>query len=289
MEVITTAAQALVGTFPKRHACNHPLVALTPLVGVLPLVWGCQLRDGIQALVIGRVRGQPLTLRRGAAAFGPGHVGGIALLVFQDTDHVNHVARIEGVTRQIFGPQRIGLQLLVTTVRSHIARGDRLRHLARHLARTRYTLALQHRAQHAGSQHAQTGVLLAGGALCAVACRDVANLMAYHPGQISLAVHVGHDAARHIHIAPGQREGVDGGRVEHGEVPLQLLAVRLGRQALTQSVDIGLHRRVVVDAVLLQHLLVALGAFSDFAPFIHHRSLGLAANRVNHGGAAPGQ
>ena len=61
--------------------------------------------------------------------------------------------------------------------------------------------------------------------LRAVARGDVADLVAQHASQFGLAVQVGHQAARDVDVAAGQREGVDLGAVEHGEAPLQLRAV----------------------------------------------------------------
>jgi len=100
-----------------------------------------------------------------------------------------------------------------------------LRHLTGQPPGAAHTLALQHHTQHAGRQHAQASVLLTGGALGAVAGRDMADFMAHHPRQLGLVLQVGHDAARHIDIAAGQRKGVDLGAVEHREMPWQLLAV----------------------------------------------------------------
>jgi hypothetical protein len=159
------------------------------------------LGDGVKALVVGRMRSQPVALCRRAAAFGAGHIGGEALLVFQYADHINHVARIKGVARQVFGTQRIGLQLLVAPVGCDIARSHGLRHLPGHLSGAADAPGLQDRPQHTGSKNPQARVLLAGSALRAVTGGHVANFMTYHPGQVGLAVHVSHDPAGHIDIA----------------------------------------------------------------------------------------
>ena len=129
------------------------------------------------------------------------------------------------VARQVLGAQLVGLQFLFAAVGRQPARGDALRHLAGRAGGAADTLALEHRAQHRGRQHAEPGVLLARGALRAVARGDMANLVANDTGQFGLAVKVGHESARDVDITAGQREGVDLVAVEHGEGPRQLTAV----------------------------------------------------------------
>jgi hypothetical protein len=114
-----------------------------------------------------------------------------------------------------------------------------------------------------------------------VARGDVADLVAHHAGELGLAVEVGHDPARHVHVAAGQRERVDLGRVEHREGPLQVGAVRLLREPLAEVVDVRLQARVGVGAVFLEHLLVRLGALGDLGLLVHHRALGLAGDGID--------
>ena len=179
-------------------------------------------------------------MRRGGAPGCTGLVGGKVLLTLQGTNHVDHVARVVSAARQILCAQTVGLQLLIAPVGGDVARRCRLRHVAGQLPGTCQPLAFQHGTQYRGRQHTQARILLARGALGTMAGGDVANLMAHHAGQFSLTLQIGHDAARHIHITAWQREGIDLGAVQQGEVPLQLVAVRQLGQALTQVVDVSL-------------------------------------------------
>ena len=289
MVKIAAPCEALLGAVAIGQTRHHFEVTGAALVVVIALVLRRQLRDGLQALVIGGVRRQPVALLGSRAAFGGSQVGGKALLVFQHRDHVNHVAGVVVGARQIFRTQPVGLQLLVAAIGCDVARRHVLRHPPRQLTGPRYAVGFCHHTQDAGRKHTQPRRLLTGGALRTVAGGDVANLMPHDTGQIGLAFHVGHDAARHIHIAAGQRKGIDLGAVQHREMPLQLLAVRLRRQTLAQVVDIGLHRLAAVSAVLLQHPLVRLGPFGDFGLLGHHRALTLARDRIHRGGAAGGE
>ena len=125
--------------------------------------------------------------------------------------------------------------------------------------------------------------LLAGGALRTVPRGDVADLVAHDARQVGFAFHVGHDAARDVHIAAGQREGVDVRRVEHREVPVELRAVRGLRQPLAEFVDVGLHLRIVVFAELSEDLRMRFRPFGDFAFLVHDRALVLAGDGVFDG------
>ena len=185
--------------------------------------------------------------------------------------------------RQVLGTEPIGLQLLLATVRSDVARRCCLRRFTHDLAHATSTLALQNRAQYRRSQHAQPGVLLARGALRTMACRDVADLVADHAGQVGLTLHVRHDAARHVHIPARQRKGVDLRAVEHGEVPLQLAAMRQAGQALAQCVDIRLHRRVVDHRVFLQDFPVLLDSQRHLGGLAQHTAFLLPGDRIANG------
>ena len=57
-----------------------------------------------------------------------------------------------------------------------------------------------------------------------VARRDVTDLVAEHAGKLRLVVEKRQDAARHVDVAAGKREGVDRGLVHDREVPRQLRA-----------------------------------------------------------------
>ena len=279
----------LVRPLAKRHAVDGLQVAGAAFVVVSAGVLGGLLGDHLQALVVARVRGQPAVLRRGGAPLGPGLVGGKTLLIFQGGDDIDHGARVVGAARQVLGAELVGLQLLLAAIRGHVTRRHGLRHLADRLPGARHALTLQHCAQQGGRQHAQAGVLLAGGALGTVARRHMPNFMADDPRQFGLTLHVRHDAARHIYIATGQRKGVDLRAVQHREVPLQLLAVRQLGQPLADAIHIGLQLGVFHHAVLLQHLGVRLAAFLHLVGLAHDRALGLARHRVQHRTATAGQ
>ena len=145
--------------------------------------------------------------------------------------------------------------------------------------------AFEHGPEDGGRQHAEPGGLRARRALGAVACRHMADLVADHAGEVGLAVHVGHQPARHVDVAAGQGEGVDLRAVDDGEVPVELRPVRVARQALADLVDVGLQPGVLDLAVLRQHLLVLLAAGRDLAALVHHRALDLARHRIFDGRA----
>ena len=126
MVKVAPTGQPLLGTIAKGHAGKHLEVAGTPLVFKISLVLSRQLRNGLQTLVVGGVRGQPIPLPWRGAPLGLRQIGGEPFLVFEYIDHIDHVARIEACARQIFSPQPVGLQLLVAPVRSDETRRHRL-------------------------------------------------------------------------------------------------------------------------------------------------------------------
>ena len=227
MVKIAAAHQALIRALAKSDALYQLEVTLVAVVHVPGALAKLRrpLRDLLQALVVGGVRGQPTACRGGRLALGLGLVCGKALLVLEHGDHLHHVLRVVMVACQVFSAQAIGLQLLVAPVGGDIAGSHSLRHLVGELPGAAQALTFQHCAQHIGGKHTQTGMLLAGSALRAVAGGDVADFVAHDAGQIGLALHIGHDAARHIDVATGQGKGVDLRAVQHGEMPLQIGAV----------------------------------------------------------------
>ena len=277
---------ALLAAVAEGHAFNGLQVAPAGVVTVLARILGGVGLDVGQALVVGRVRGEPARRRRLRPALGLGGLGGKRFLVLEHLDHVDHVLRVVAVARQVLGAELVGLRFLVAAVRGDVAGRGRLRDLAREVGRAAHARAFEHRAKHRGGQHADAGALLAGGALRTVAGGHVADLVADHAGQLGLAVEVGHDPARHVDIAAGQREGVDLRAVEHGEGPLEVGPVRLRGQALAELVHVGLQLCVGVGAVFLQHPLVGFLAFGDLVLLAHDRALGLAGDGVDDVGAA---
>ena len=141
----------------------------------------------------------------------------------------------------------------------------------------------------ARGQHAQTGGLLTGGTLGAMARCHVPDLVPDHARQLSFAVQVGQDPARDVDIAARQGEGVDLRAVQDGECPCQVRPVGLGRQALADLVDVGLQGGGVVHALLADHLLMGLGALGDLIGLVHHRALGFAGHGVDDQAAAAGE
>ena len=285
---ILAAHHALLGAVAVDHAADRVEVALAAIVAVAARcarVASGDVADAGQPLIVARVRGQPVATLARLAAGGAGLVGGKLLLHLQHRDHVDHVLRVVAVAHQVFGAQLVGLQFLVAAVAGDVAGRRTLRRLPGQLAGTAHTVGLGHRAQHAGGQHADAGGGLAGGAGGAVAGGHMTDFMADHACQVGLAFHVGHDAARHIDIAAGQREGVDLGAVEHGEGPLQVGAMRFVGQLLAQIVDVGLQFCVLDRAVLLQHTGMGLAPFGDLGLLVHHAQFALAGHRVGDAGA----
>ena len=273
---LAAASETLFAAFAKGHAVYRLQVAVATVVAIAALMAGGDLPDVGQPLVVAGVRGQPAGRLRRRPAGGACVVGGELFLALQHADHVDHVLRVVAVARQVFGAELVGLQFLVATVVGHVARGRGLRDLAGGLCRAADAAAFEYRAEHGGRQHAQAGALLPRGALGAMARRDMADLVADDTGKFGLAVQIRHDAARDVDVTAGQCKRVDLGAVEHRERPLQVGAVRLRRQLLPDTVDVGLQPHVAHRAVVGQDLLVCLAAFGDFFLLAHHRAFGAA-------------
>ena len=112
---------------------------------------------------------------------------------------------------------------------------------------------------------------------------DVADLVAEHAGHLGLGVEVREQPARDVDVAARQRERVDVGLVDDGEVPRQVRPLRRGGQPHPHAGHVLLQRRVVVHAHLGAELLVGLAADADLLALAHERELALAGHRV--GGA----
>src|SRR6185436_21173689 len=92
-------------------------------------------------------------------------------------------------------------------------------------------------------------------------------------------------------VAAGQREGVDGGVVDDGEVPGQVGALGARGELAAESLDVALQLAVVVKTELLHHLLVVLTAESDLLVlavevelFVASRGVGGASDYHHQGG-----
>jgi len=83
----------------------------------------------------------------------------VGVLGFQRWHHVDHVARVVAAAREVFGAQGLGLQFLVAAVVGDVAGRHALRHVLADIGRAADALAFQHRAEQAGGQHAEAGVL----------------------------------------------------------------------------------------------------------------------------------
>ena len=132
-----------------------------------------------------------------------------------------------------------------------------------------------------GETEAEPEELLLGDALGGVAVRDVADLVPQHARQLRLGVQVREDAARHVDVAARHGERVHRGIIEHGEVPRQVRQVRGPRDLLAHTLDVGLERRIVVPAVLLEDRLVALLADLQLLRRAHQRDLPPPGHRVD--------
>ena len=136
--------------------------------------------------------------------------------------------------------------------------------------------------RHENGGDGQTDVGGLRGALLAhaVARRDVADFMSHHGGQFRLAVEIGHDAARDVDITAGQREGVDFGRIQHGEAIVQAGAMALLGEPLPDAVDVILQRFRFENLILLFDLFISLAANGDFLVFRHHHKIVLSGDRI---------
>ena len=286
MVEIAAPRHALRGALAECNAVHHLQVAIPTFIGVagLGLVPVCNLRDFAQALLDARVRCQPIrsALPR-CAAFGARLVCGETLLTLEHFNHIDHVVRIVVEAAEIFRAELVRLRFLSTTVFCDIAGRHALRSLRCRVGSPSHTPAFERDTKQGCGDHADARRLLAGRALRTVARGDVADLMTDDTGQIGFAIHIGHDAARDIHVAAGQCEGIHVRRIEHREVPVQLRAVRGLRQALADVVDIGLHRRILVFAEFSQDLGMRFRPFCHLAFLVHDRALVLAGDGVFDG------
>ena len=181
---------------------------------------------------------------------------------------------------EIFGAELVRLRFLAAAVFRDIAGGDSLRGLRCRIGGASHSLALEHHAKDCSGHDADAGALLARGALRAVPRRDVPDLMSDDTRQVGLAIHVSHDAARDIHVAAGQCEGIDVGAVENREVPVKLGPMRGLGEALADFVDVGLDLRILVFTELREDLRVRLRAFGHLGALVHDRALFFSGDGV---------
>ncbi|MEI2650854.1 MAG: hypothetical protein V9G12_01530 [Microthrixaceae bacterium] len=96
---VATARDTLLPALAERHALDGLLVTRPPVVGVIALVLRGDALDVGQALIVAGVRRQPVGAAGSGASFGLGLFGGIAFLVLEHRDHVDHVLRVVLVAR----------------------------------------------------------------------------------------------------------------------------------------------------------------------------------------------
>jgi hypothetical protein len=95
----------------------------------------------------------------------------------------------------------------------------------------------------------------------------VTDFVPEHCRQLSLGVEIAEQPAGDVDVAARQREGVDFVAVEDGEVECQVGQMTDSRKTLPYLADKRLQLRVVVDAVILQGLLVCLQAQTQLLIF----------------------
>ena len=234
---VAPAHDALLARVAEAHAFDGLLVALALVVAELALVFGGDGGDVGQALVVAGVGGQPVVVGRGGLARGARLVGRIALLALEHGDHVDHVLRVvadlwPGRPRPA---RRTGIPARGCT-RPRSPRPPPGRSGPPAWAAPLTPMPSATTPSTVPSTAARPAFCCLVARWGAVPRGDVADLVADHAGQVGLAVEVGHDAARDVHIAAGQRKGVDLGAVEHREGPRQVGPLRLARQA---QADVG--------------------------------------------------
>jgi hypothetical protein len=126
-------------------------------------------------------------------------------------------------------------------------------------------------AQHGAHRKADSGQLSAGDLLHAVPGGNVADLVAEHRRHLGFGGEMGQDAARHVHGAARQREGVDHGVVHHPEAPGQVGALRYGRQGEADPLHVSLELGIVHQGHRSFHLLRELLSHLDLLGLAHER------------------
>ena len=116
--------------------------------------------------------------------------------------------------------------------------------------------------------------------------RDVPDLVSQHAGQFRLVGEERQDTARDVDEPAGKRERVDGGLVDHRELPWQARALRELGEPQADAAHVLLQLRIVVDAHLRADLGVRLLAERDLLRFAHQRELALPGHGVRGTGRA---
>ncbi len=293
MQQQVVADQSLIGAVAKIDTGHFLQIVGAPLAGIGDGISVRCAHHLLEARVVAGVAIEGAVVAARLATVALGLLSGEQFLVLQHADNVDHRLRVVAGLRQIFGAEAVGLQLMLTAVARGPGLGQRLQQgRARLVAHPRHQDGAEHRAQPCCSGR----TLLAD----AVACGDVADFVADHARQFGLGIQIGHETARDVDIAAGQRKRVDVGAVDHGEVPVQRRPVALLRQVLADFVHVGLQRRVVQSRVFLQHILMRLCAELNFLLLRHQHEVLVARDRIlgavaqrqrtqgNHGSSAYG-
>ncbi len=120
-----------------------------------------------------------------------------------------------------------------------------------------------------------------------VARGHVPDFVAEDGCQFRLRVHVGHDAARHVDEAAGDRKRVHRRVVDDAERPGQIGPLGVGGNPGTQILDVALQRLVRIQADRRDDVLVRLAAHLDLLRLADQGQLALAGDRVGGAGDRP--
>ncbi len=120
-----------------------------------------------------------------------------------------------------------------------------------------------------------------------MAARDVPDLMPQNRRQLRLAIGQRQQAAGDINIPARQRKSIGDRRIYNEKLVLHIGALGILRHLLPDLVDIGIQRRVIVKAKLLDDIFMLFRADIDFLLRRHQGGeLLLSRRRI---GAAPRQ
>jgi hypothetical protein len=109
------------------------------------------------------------------------------------------------------------------------------------------------------------------------------DFMSQHGCQFGFGIEVGQDAPRDVNVAARQRKGIDLRAIQNGKVVFETGAMALCRQFLADPLDIGLQRRVGIDAVLAPDLAVVAVPELDLLGLGHEHEIRCPADGI--GGA----
>ncbi len=273
VQQLIVADQSLLRTVAEHHAPQLLQVFVAALARRHHRIFVRLAHHLFQARVVARVGVEGAVVAARLASVPLGLIRGKQFLVFQHADDVDHRLRRIAGAREILCAQAVRFQLVLATVAGRPRLRQGLQQVCAGLvAQPRY----QHRTEHRSQPRRGLCALLAH----SVARGDVPDLVADHPGEFGLGIQIGHDAARDVDIAAGQREGVDVRAVDHREPPFQLRPMALLRQPHAHLRHVGLQRGIVQRRILLQHVLVGLQAHLDFLRLGHQHEILVPGDRV---------